>query len=123
MCVVSLSRLWLTGVSPGPLTYKGTYIGRSMSRPSCQQRGGTEGDNRLPGDVSFIGGGGGALADPGGANMAMAPPPKAQEGGVKWAFGPPQNPRFFRKKNLKLFFFESEFWPIPKNSGLNPWSF
>ena len=32
------------------------------------------------------------------------------------SFGPPKAP----KKN---FFFESEFASIPKNSGLNPWSF
>ena len=64
-----------------------------------------------------------SLADPGGGPIWPCPPPKAQEGGAKWAFGPPpQNPRFFRKF-FEIIFFESEFWPIPKNSGLNPWSF
>ena len=47
-------------------------------------------------------------------------PPKAQEGGHH-VFWPPKSP----KKLLFLWFifFESEFGSIPKNSGLNPWSF
>ena len=55
----------------------------------------------------------------GGGNPAMAPP-KAQEGGHH-VFWPPKLPKSFYF--LWFIFFESEFGSIPKNSGLNPWSF
>ena len=47
-------------------------------------------------------------------------PPKAQEGAIM-SFGPPKLPKSFYF--LWFIFFESEFGSIPKNSGLNPWSF
>ena len=55
----------------------------------------------------------------GGGNPAMAPP-KAQEGGPSCLL-PPKAPK--KLLFLLFIFFESEFGSIPKNSGLNPWSF
>ena len=58
----------------------------------------------------------------GGGPIWPWPPPKPRKGGPNGHLAPPQNPRFFRIF-FEIIFFESEFWPIPKNSGLNPWSF
>ena len=53
------------------------------------------------------------LADPGGLTR---PWPLKARNGPSCLLPPPQ-------RSQKVFFFESEFWPIPKNSLLNPWSF
>ena len=47
-------------------------------------------------------------------------PPKAQEGAIM-SFAPPKLPKNFYF--LLLIFSEIEFGSIPKNSGLNAWSF
>ena len=48
-------------------------------------------------------------------------PPKAQEGGAIMSFAPQSSQKAFIF--YCSFFFESEFGSIPKNSGLNSWSF
>ena len=60
------------------------------------------------------------LGSTGGSRGKPAMPPKAQKGVPSCLLPPPPKlPKIFC---FYVFFFESEFGSIPKNSGLNPWS-